>query len=125
MRKGDGGMLEQLYEWIRGIAYFMVFAAMLDHVVPGEDYRKYIRFFTGLLLVVLLVTPLLKLAGMGGEILSLYRGSAYTEELEQIREAGAYFQDIGSAEDPGGVRQEEERRDGEGNIHVEDIRIEE
>ncbi len=118
-------MLEQLYEWIRGIAYFMVFAAMLDHVVPGEDYRKYIRFFTGLLLVVLLVTPLLKLAGMGGEILSLYRGSTYTEELEQIREAGAYFQDIGSAGDPGDVRQEEEGRDGEGNIHVEDIRIEE
>ena len=75
-----------------------VFHGFCRHAGPcgaGEDYRKYIRFFTGLLLVVLLVTPLLKLAGMGGEILSLYRGSAYTEELEQIREAGAYFQDIG------------------------------
>ena len=57
-------MLEQLYEWIRSIAYFMVFSAVLTHVIPGQAYRKYIRFFTGLLLVLLLLHPVMEMLGM-------------------------------------------------------------
>ena len=48
------------------------------------SYRKYIRFFTGLLLVILLLTPVMKFLGMGQEFLAIYQGTAYEEELRQI-----------------------------------------
>ena len=104
-------MLEQLYEWIRSIAYFMVFSAVLTHVIPGQAYRKYIRFFTGLLLVLLLLHPVMEMLGMGEEFLSVYRGTAYEEELRQIREAGAYLKNIGaesSSQEEAGLAGEEE-----------------
>ena len=123
-------MLEQLYEWIRSIAYFMVFSAVLTHLIPGQAYRKYIRFFTGLLLVLLLLHPVMEMLGMGEEFLSVYRGTAYEEELRQIREAGAYLKNIGaessSQEEAGLAGEEEETGEEEGDdnrISVEEIRI--
>lgn len=137
-------MLEQLYAWIRSVAYFMVFSAVLSHVIPGRSYRKYIRFFTGLLLVILLLTPVMKLLGMGQEFFAIYQGTAYEEELRQIEEAGAYLKDIGSsdglpeeaegpgtgasgagesgAEKPGTGEPGAEER-GDNRISVEEIRI--
>ena len=110
-------MLEQLYEWIRSIAYFMVFSAVLTHVIPGQAYRKYIRFFTGLLLVLLLLHPVMEMLGMGEEFLSVYRGTAYVENI------GA---ESSSQEEAGLAGEEEETGEEEGDdnrISVEEIRI--
>ena len=119
-------MLERLYAWIRSVAYFMVFSAVLSHVIPGRSYRKYIRFFTGLLLVILLLTPVMKLLGMGQEFLAIYQGTAYEEELRQIEEAGAYLEDIGSSDglpEEAGAGEEEAEERGDNRISVEEIRI--
>ena len=132
-------MLEQLYGWIRSLAYFMVFSAVLSHVIHGQAYKKYIRFFTGLLLVILLLTPVMKLLGMGQEFSAIYQGTAYAEELRQIQEAGAYLEDIGSGEglpanggkpdsaEPGpeepDTKESEAEETGGNRISVEEIRI--
>lgn len=123
-------MFEYLYEWLRSIAYFMIFVAILMHVIPGQSYRKYIRFFTGILLVLLLMTPVMRLVGMGKDFLSIYNGSAYEEELKKIEDAGAYLENIGDSE---GLPEDMETDSGEtagemsgdrdDEINVEEIRI--
>ena len=50
-------MLEYIYEWMENIAFYMVLVTAVMHLLPDSDYQKYVRFFTGLTLVVLLLTP--------------------------------------------------------------------
>ena len=57
-------MLDQICEWLGNIAVFLVVITAVMHAVPGKDYVKYIRFFSGLILILLLFTPVLKLIGM-------------------------------------------------------------
>lgn len=50
--------MEALLEWIKAILYFCVFAAFFLQLLPNDSYRKYIRFFIGLLLILLVLEPL-------------------------------------------------------------------
>lgn len=78
-------MLEQIYGWIQNIAVYLIVISAVMHVIPGKDYRKYIRFFSGMVLILLLFTPLMKLAGMEEEFLQFYRSSEYEMEQDEIR----------------------------------------
>ena len=52
-------MQDAIYSWVKGIAVFYIFLTMLLHLVPTERYQRYIRFFMGLLLIVLVMSPVL------------------------------------------------------------------
>ena len=59
-------MLEELYGWIQNIAVYLIVTSAIMHAIPGKEYEKYVRFFSGLVLILLLFTPLLKLTGKEG-----------------------------------------------------------
>ena len=61
-------MLEYIYEWMENIAFYMVLVTAVMHLLPDSDYQKYVRFFTGLTLVVLLLTPVSGLFGIDEEL---------------------------------------------------------
>jgi len=50
-----------IYDWIKNIVYLYIFITAILHLLPKKEYRKYVRFFSGLLLVVLLMTPVLNI----------------------------------------------------------------
>lgn len=56
-------MFEYIYEWIENVAFYLVLATAVLHVIPNQEYRKYIRFFTGLVLILMLAAPILKIMG--------------------------------------------------------------
>lgn len=74
-------MLEAIYQWIENIAFYLVIVVAVMHMIPGENYKKYIRFFIGMILILLLSTPLLKLFGM-----TQFPGDEYEKFLEKIEE---------------------------------------
>lgn len=86
-------MLEQIYGWIQNISIYLIVTAAVMHAVPGKEYAKYIRFFSGLVLILLLFTPVLKLAGREQSFQELYRSKEYELEKEEIEEAGKWFED--------------------------------
>lgn len=47
-----------IIEWVRNLIVFIIFVAILDMLVPSSSLGKYVRFVIGLLLLVLLLTPL-------------------------------------------------------------------
>ena len=69
-------MFQQIYSWIQDITVYLIVTAAIMHAVPGKDYGKYIRFFSGLILILLLATPLLNLTGMKERFETLYRNNA-------------------------------------------------
>ena len=77
-------MFAYLYEWIRNVAFYLVLVTALLHVLPQSGYQKYIRFFTGLVLILLVLAPVLKLFQMEEELRDAYRDDSWLEQLEEI-----------------------------------------
>lgn len=78
-------MFAYLYEWIRNVAFYLVLVTALLHVLPRSGYQKYIRFFTGLVLILLVLAPVLKLFQMEEELRDAYRDDSWPEQLEEIK----------------------------------------
>ena len=79
-------MFSYLYEWIMKLSFYMVMVTMVLHVVPNSDYKRYIRFFTGLVLTVMLTDPFFRLLGMGQLWQNLYESPVYREQVEKMEE---------------------------------------
>ena len=77
-------MFAYLYEWIRNVAFYLVLVTALLHVLPRSGYQKYIRFFTGLVLILLVLAPVLKLFQMEEGLRDAYRDDSWLEQLEEI-----------------------------------------
>ncbi len=50
--------MDGIYTWIRNIAGYFLFITILEQLMPGKQYGKYIRFFAGMVLILLVVQPL-------------------------------------------------------------------
>ena len=79
-------MFEYLYEWVENLAFYMVLSTVFLEVLPANSYQKYIRFFTGIILVLLLTGPILKVFGMEQSLRDVLDGSAYEREIEEKTE---------------------------------------
>lgn len=52
--------MSYLSEWITNIILFILLATVLDLLLPKSSLQKYVKMVTGLLLIVIILTPLLK-----------------------------------------------------------------
>ncbi len=119
-------MRAEIYQWMKNLAFFHVLATAVLHILPDKRYEQYVRLFMGLLLILLICTPVFTLLGKSGELLRGFREyygkeemarmeaeaegiqetflrEAYKEELEkQIREilsgAGIFSEEISGVE---------------------------
>lgn len=91
-------MLDQICEWFRNIAVFLVVMNAVMHAVPGKDYVKYIRFFSGLIMILLLFTPVLKLIGMEDRFREIYSGAEYEMRRREIQKADEIYEEAGLAD---------------------------
>lgn len=55
-------------EWIQNIVVFLLLMTMAGQLIPDEKYKKYIRLTMGLLLILVVLLPLTRLAGMDKKI---------------------------------------------------------
>lgn len=124
-------MFQKIYEWIRELSVYLVLATAVLHAVPGTEYKKYVRFFTGLLLVALALEPVFSLCGRENPVTNFYSGREYEKKLEEIEQAAG---DLYGEDGPGQLEEieknaqeslkPEEAEDGrENSIHVEEVQI--
>ncbi len=117
-------MFDYLYEWIRNIAFYLVMITAVMHVVPNPDYKRYIRFFTGLVLTVMLTSPVLKLMGTEGTWKELYDSREYRRQLRKIEEAAQYLNRNAAETEPENAWLEDMWDEEGGSIDIEKIQIE-
>lgn len=115
-------MLDTVYEWVKNLAFYLVVMTAVLEVLPGNDFKKYIRFFTGLVLILLVITPVLKLTGSFGQFQEKYQGKEQELQMEierqkEVFEAAELFDFL-----PEEYLQEEKSTD-RGTIKVEEIRV--
>lgn len=87
-------MFEFLYEWIRNVAFYMVLVTVMVQILPDNTYKKYIRFFTGMILIMLLMTPILKIFNMEESFDTLFQNASYQQETKKIKGTTEYLGEI-------------------------------
>ena len=88
-------MFNYFYEWLRNLAFYMVLVTAVLQLIPNRSYEKYIRFFCGLILVILLLTPVMRVIDDGFE--GRMRASVSDDnwkKLEEIREQAEGLEDF-------------------------------
>lgn len=50
--------MEAVYGWVKNIIYYMIFLSVVNNLLADSKYGKYIRFFSGMVLILLVVSHL-------------------------------------------------------------------
>lgn len=73
-------MFESIYEWLRNLSFYLILVTAVVHVLPGNGYKKYIHFFTGLVLISMLLMPVLEFFNEEVKVNEIYE--RFYEEIE-------------------------------------------
>lgn len=74
--------MDSIYEWMKNLSFFAVLGTAVLQIIPDQGFRKYVRFFTGLLMVSMLILPVLKIAGKEDFFADVYKSRDYQEQIE-------------------------------------------
>lgn len=82
-------MLNYIYDWIENIAFYLVVLVAVMQMIPQNSYQKYIRFFAGMILILMLAGPIIKMFGMTD-----FQSIEYQSTLQEIEDATGYMERI-------------------------------
>ena len=92
-----------LFGWMKSLIFYLLLATIVTHMAPSNQYKQYIRYFIGLVVIVLLASTLKFLesvAGVGGSITDYY-GMGIREGLKKELQ-GYSVEDVAIITDAGG-----------------------
>ena len=76
--------MEIIYEWIRTIAVYLILVTVLLTLVNGKTYKKYVELVGGMVLILIVVSPITKLLSLDGKMQYNFNLSHFKlEMLEQ------------------------------------------
>ena len=64
-------MRQEIYQWMKNLAFFHVLTTAILHILPDKRYEQYVRLFMGLLLILLICTPVFAVVGKSQELLKV------------------------------------------------------
>ena len=108
--------MKELYQWLQDLAVYLILVSAILQALPHESYQKYIRFFSGLVLIILLMTPLLRLTDMEDS----FRSRVQEQNMEQ--ESASFLEEIREKQEEGKGEMTLETEEKE-QIEVEEIQI--
>lgn len=76
--------MASLYGWIRNLICFICILNLVLQILPGSSFKKYVRFFGGVLLVVLVMKPLGELIQISGGFEQVWRTEKLKEEFDGL-----------------------------------------
>lgn len=82
-------MIAFIYDWMENIAFYLVILVAVMQMIPQNSYQKYIRFFAGMILILMLAGPILKLFGM-----TTFHSMEYQNAMREIEDATGYMERI-------------------------------
>lgn len=80
--------MNAILNFVRDYFIFMLILFLFSYLAPREDYRKYLQFFIGALMVVILMRPVLKLFSEDGEEKLGEELAGIREDMERIEYGG-------------------------------------
>ena len=84
-----------LYDWVWNLVIYFILLTALNGVLPRSDYKKYIRLFTGALLILIILNPLLKICDLDTKTEAFFRKNSFELERNNLREHMSVMKDMG------------------------------
>jgi stage III sporulation protein AF len=78
-------MITEIYQWIKNIVFYMILVTAVMNVIPNNNYKKYINLFTGMIMIILVITPISKLVGISNRLDTNFIKNIYNQELDNIK----------------------------------------
>ena len=76
--------MEWLAEWVKNLAVYFIFLSALLHFLPEGEERKYIRFYMGILLILLILRPFLQIGDWDRQLEKAVLSDSLEEEFEEM-----------------------------------------
>lgn len=86
--------------WVLSIVLMMIFLVLIDLIVPSNNFKKYVKFVAGLIMITVILTPVFKVFAKNVSIegyISKYCSafdSAQSSSTETNNYKGAYYKQI-------------------------------
>ena len=76
-------IIDTVYNWVKNLAFFAILSTAVLQMIPDQGFQKYVGFFTGLLMVSMLILPIFKVTGKENIFTDIYKSREYREQLEE------------------------------------------
>ncbi len=73
-----------MLEFLKNYYVFMLILMVFSYLVPKEEYKKYIQFFIGIFMVVLLLKPILEFFTMDNPTYIYEVFEPFNRQMEQL-----------------------------------------
>lgn len=77
--------MDFLYGWIKSIAIYMILISVVKNLLPKSQFEKYLRLFTGLLVIILVIEPFTQWMNLQDSMDDLFSLDAYKQEMNQLQ----------------------------------------
>ena len=74
-----------LYGWVKNIAFYMILMTLVLNIIPNNNYYKYIKLFSGMIMVVLVLSPIMEFLNLDSSMEHYFKTITFTEEVNQIK----------------------------------------
>ena len=55
-----------IYNWMKNIVIYLILSGIVINITPNSNYKKYIDFLSGLIVIIILAEPLTYIFNLGG-----------------------------------------------------------
>lgn len=76
-------MKTAIYEWIKNIVFYQLVVSIVMNMIPDDVYQKYVRFFLGMLFLVIVIQPIFQIMNMTESIDGRYMQEMWEKDLEE------------------------------------------
>lgn len=56
--------MKSFYDFIKNIVLFLLLAKILEYLIPNGNMKKYFKLFSGIILIIIILTPIIKYNGI-------------------------------------------------------------
>lgn len=87
-------MINGILDWVKNIALYIILITLILQILP-ERYRKYVGFFTGVLLMLLTVKPALKLFKLDSSFAGYFQVGEMGRQLKEMSQMLMLTKEVG------------------------------
>ena len=85
--------MSYIYSWVKNLVCFYILLTVVLHLLPKQNYQKYVRFFSGILLTILVISPILSLLGNEEAIREKINQAEFFQGLDNLKLDTAHLED--------------------------------
>ncbi len=113
-----------LYQWVENLAFYMVLVTAVLRILPRKEYEKYVRVFLGMILILFIMLPIMKVTGMKKNFFRFYQNRQYELNRKELEKQEEYLKNMDLTDFvPEQYKNNQENEQKEEKISVGEIKV--